>query len=113
MTEKPGGPSKWLRVVGIIGTAYLVVYSAIGLWHNDLFVSLGKSGGDGVHLHGLLAWLCFAGVVMFSVGLVGLVAPELGAGEYDIAARRRRFGPILLAGLLFYAASQVIAGWRS
>jgi hypothetical protein len=50
---------------------------------------------------------------MFSIGLVGLVAPALGDGEYDIAARRRRFGPILLVGLAFYVGSTVIAGLRS
>ncbi len=106
-------PSVWIRVVGMIGAVYIVVYGAMGLWRDDLLVSLSKSGSNGVHLHGPLAWLCFAGFVMFSIGLVGLVAPEFGDGEYDIAARRRRFGPILLVGLGFYVASTVIAGLRS
>jgi Na+-driven multidrug efflux pump len=106
-------PSVWIRAVGIIGAVYLVVYGAIGLWRDDLVVSLSKSSGNGVHLHGPLAWLCFAGFVMLSIGIAGLVAPEFGDGEYDIAARRRRFGPILLVGLGFYVGTTVIAGLRS
>jgi hypothetical protein len=115
MTDGSDGkaPSVWIRVVGMIGALWFVVYCAIGVWRDDLVVSLSKSSSNGVHLHGRLAWLCFAGSVMFSIGLVGLVAPEFGDGEYDIAVRRRRFGPILLVGVAFYVASQVIAGLRS
>jgi hypothetical protein len=115
MTDGSDGtaPSVLIRAVGAIGALCLVVYCAIGAWRGNLVVSLSKSGGNGVHLHGPLAWLCFAGSAMFSIGLIGLVAPEFGDGEYDIAVRRRRFGPILLIGLAFYVASQVIAGLRS
>jgi hypothetical protein len=100
-------PSVWLRVLGIIGAVYIVVYCAIGLQRDDLFVSLSKSGGDGVHLHGRLAWLCFAGAVMFSTGLVCLLAP--GDGEFDIGARRRRFGPLMVLGLVFFVAAKFMA----
>ena len=41
-------PSVWIRAVGIIGAVYLVVYGAIGLWRDDLLVSLSKSSGNGV-----------------------------------------------------------------
>ena len=86
MTDGTDGkaPSVWIRAVGIIGAVYLVVYGAIGLWRDDLLVSLSKSSGNGVHLHGPLAWLCFAGFVTLSIGIAGLVAPEFGDGEYDM-----------------------------
>ena len=106
-------PPVWIRIVGMMGAVYIVVYCAIGLWRNDLVVSLSKSAGNDVHLHGSLAWLCFAGSVMFAVGLAGFLAPQSGGGGFDVAARRRRFGPILLAGLALYVASQIIARWRS
>jgi hypothetical protein len=105
-------PSVWIRVVGIIGAVYIVGYCAIGLQRDDLFVSLSKSGGDGVHLHGRLVWLCFAGAVMFSTGLVCLLAPELGDGEFDIGARRRRFGPMMVLGLVFFVAAKFMADMR-
>jgi hypothetical protein len=107
--EEGYAPSVWIRAAGGVGAAYILVYSAVGLWRNDLFVSLSKASGDGVHLHRPLAWLWFAGAVLFSSGLFGLVAPQRGDGDYDIAARRRRFGPILLVGLALFIASQVIA----
>jgi len=115
MTGESDGkaPSAWIRVLGIIGAAFLVVYGTIGVLRNDLHVSLSKSSSAGVHLHGPLAWLCFAGLMMMSIGMVGLLAPEFGDGELNFAARRRRFGPILAVGLAFYVASQVIAGLRS
>ena len=115
MRREPDGnsPSMWIRAVGVIGAGYILVYSAVGLWRNDLFVSLSKSSSDGVHLHRPLAWLWFAGALLFSTGLFGLVAPELGDGGYDMAARRRRFGPILLAGLALFIAAQVMARARS
>jgi hypothetical protein len=106
-------PSAWLRVLGIIGAGFLVVYGAIGVLRNDLHVSLSKSSSPGVHLHGPLAWLCFAGMVTMSIGLIGFLAPEFGDGEFDFAARRRRFAPALVVGLVFYVAAQVIAGLRS
>jgi hypothetical protein len=115
MTDESDGkaPSMWIRVVGTIGAAYFVVYCATGLWRDDLLVSLSKSSSHGVHLHGPLAWLCFAGALMFSIGLVGFLAPAFGGGEFDASARRRRFGPILTVGLACYVAAQLIAGWRS
>ncbi|HEY6455317.1 MAG TPA: hypothetical protein VIY90_08570 [Steroidobacteraceae bacterium] len=102
-----------IRVVAMIAAPCFVVYCAIGVWRGDLFVSLSKSGGNSVHLHGPLAWLCFAGSAVFCIGLMGLVAPEFGDGEYNIAARRRRFGPIMLIGLAFFVAPQVFVGLRS
>ena len=106
-------PPAWMRVVGIIGAAYVVVYCAIGVWRDDLYVSLSKSSSNGPHLHGPLARLCFAGSVMMSIGIVGFLAPEFGGGAFDAAARRRRFGPIFAVGLAFYVGSPVIAGLRS
>jgi hypothetical protein len=106
-------PSAWMRVLGIIGAAFMVVYGTIGVLRDDLHVSLSKSSSAGVHLHGRLAWLCFAGLMMMSIGMVGFLAPEFGDGEFDFSARRRRFGPILAAGLAFYVGSQLIAGLRS
>lgn len=114
MTDEPDGrtPSAWMRVLGIIAAGYLVVYGLIGVSRDDLKVSLSKSGSAGVHLHGALAWLCFAGLSTMSIGLVRFLAPESGDGKFDFAARRRRFGPIFAVGLAFYVASQLIAGPR-
>jgi hypothetical protein len=106
-------PSAWIRALGILGAAFLVVYGTTGLLRDDLHVSLSKSSSAGVHLHGPLAWACFAGMMMMSIGIVGLLAPELGDGEFDFSARRRRFSPIFVVGAALYVASQVIAGLRS
>ena len=116
MTDDSDGetPPMWIRVVGIVGAAWLAGYCATGVWHDDLLVSLSKSSrAAGVHLHGFLAWLCFAGAVLFSIGLVGFLAPQFDGGEYDRAARRRRFGPIMLVGLVCYVVPQLIVGLRS
>lgn len=50
---------------------------------------------------------------MMSIGMVRFLAPEFGDGEFNFAARRRRFGPTVVVGLALYVASQVIAGLRS
>jgi hypothetical protein len=114
MTAESDGrvPSAWMRALGIVGAAYIVGYGTIGVLRNDLNVSLSKSSA-GVHLHGSLAWLCFAGMIMMSSGLARFLAPDLAGGQFDFAARRRRFGPTFALGLAFYIASQVIAGLRS
>jgi hypothetical protein len=78
--------------------------------HNDLKVAHAKSG-PGVHLHGLLAWVCFAGMVMMSIGGIRFLAP--GDGKFDFSGRRRRFGPLIVVGLVLYLAAQAIAGLRS
>jgi hypothetical protein len=100
-----------MRFLGIMGSAFIAVYGTIGVLRDDLNVSLSKSSA-GVHLHGPFAWLCFAGLMMMSIGLVRFLA-EFGDGKFDFTARRRRFGPIVAVGLAFYVASQVIAGLRS
>jgi hypothetical protein len=106
-------PSAWMRILGIIAAAGTIVYGTTGVLRDDLHVSLSKSSNAGVHLHGPLAWLCFAGMMMMSIGIVRFLAPEFGDGEFDFDARRRRFGPIFAIGAAFYVASQVIAGLRS
>jgi hypothetical protein len=104
-------PSAWMRVLGILGAAFLVLYGIVGVLRNDLHVSLSKSTSVGVRLHGPLAWACFAGMLLMSIGIIRFLAP--GDGEFDFAARRRRFGPMILVGGALYVASQVIAGLRS
>jgi hypothetical protein len=103
-------PSPLLRFLGIMAAAFLFLYGAVGVLHNDLKVTHSKSG-PGVHLHGPLAWVCFAGMVMMSIGFVRFLAP--GDGKFDFSARRRRFGPLVLVGLVLYLAAQAIAGLRS
>lgn len=105
-------PSVWMRMFGIIAAAFVAIYGAIGALRNDLNVSLSKSG-LGVHLHGLLAWLCFVGMLMMSVGIVRFLGPPFDSGAFDFDERRRRFAPLLLIGLVLYIASQAIAGGRS
>jgi hypothetical protein len=113
MTEESDhkAPSAWMRALGILGAAFLVVYGIMGVLRNDLHVSLSKSTSVGVRLHGPLAWACFAGMLMMSIGIVRFLAP--GDGEFDFAARRRRFGPIFVLGAMLYVASQVIASLGS
>ena len=106
-------PSMWMRVFGIIGAGFMVLYGALGVLRNDLHVSLSKSSSSGVHLHGFLAWLCFAGMMMMSIGLVRLLAPDAGASEFDFDARRHRFGPLFLSGLVLFGVAQLIADLRS
>ena len=43
-------PSAWMRALGILGAAFLVVYGIVGVLRNDLHVSLSKSSSAGVHL---------------------------------------------------------------
>jgi len=115
MTDDSDGrtPSAWMRALGIIGAVFMVVYGGIGVLRNDLHVSLSKSASAGVHLHGALAWLCFAGIILMSIGMVRFLAPDLGDDEFDFAARRRKFGPIFAVGLALYVLSQFIADLRS
>jgi hypothetical protein len=101
-----------MRFFGIMGAGFISVYGIIGLLRDDLEVSLSKSD-PGVHLHGRLAWLCFAGMMMMSIGLVRFLGPAPGYGEFDFDERRHRFGPMFAIGLALYAASQAIAGLRS
>jgi hypothetical protein len=105
-------PSPWMRFLGIMGAAFIGVYGTIGVLRDDLNVSLSKSGA-GVHLHGRLAWLCFAGMMMMSIGLIRFLGPASGDGKFDFDRRRRRFGPMVAVGLTLYAASQAIADLRS
>jgi hypothetical protein len=106
-------PSPWKRVLGIVGAVFLVGYGIVGLWRNDLHVSLTKTANSGVHLHGILAGLCFAGMAMMSIGLARFVAWESGEREFDFDARRRRHGPMFFGGLALFVATQAIADWRS
>ena len=106
-------PSTWMRVLGVIGAVFMVGYGTLGVWHNDLHVSLSKSASPGVHLHGFLAWLCFAGMLMMSIGLARFLAPGSGNNRFDFDARRRRHGPTFFVGLALFVAAQAIAEWRS
>jgi hypothetical protein len=106
-------PSTWKRVLAMIGAVFMVGYGAVGVWRNDLHVSLSKSSSPGVHLHGFLAWLCFAGMLMMSVGLALFVAPKSDEREFDFEARRRRHGPMFFVGLALFVAAQAIADWGS
>ena len=106
-------PSVWMRVLGILAAVFMVGYGIVGVWHNDLHVSLSKSSSPGVHLHGLLAWLCFAGMLMMSVALARFLAPESGSPEFDFDARRRQHGPMFFVGLAVFVVAQGIAEWRS
>jgi hypothetical protein len=106
-------PSTWMRVLGILGAVFMIGYGAVGAWHDDLRVSLLKSSNPGVHLHGFLAWLCFLGMLLMSIGLARFLAPEPGKDEFDFDARRRRHGPMFFVGLAFFVAAQAIADWRS
>jgi hypothetical protein len=101
-----------MRLFGIIAAAVMAIYGAIGVVRNDLNVALSKSG-VGVHLHGYLAWLCFVGMMMMSVGLVRFLSTPIDGGTFDFDERRRRFGPIFFIGLGLYVVSQAIAGGRS
>jgi hypothetical protein len=102
-----------MRALGIIGAVFMAGYGTFGVWRNDLHVSLSKSGNASVHLHGPLAWLCYAGMLMMSIGLTRFLAPESGEIEFDFDARRRRHGPLFFVGLALFVAAQAIADWRS
>lgn len=97
-------PSLWMRVLGIIAAVFVIGFGIVGVSRNDLTVAMAKSG-PGVHLHGPLAWLCFAGMTLMSVGCVRFLAC-FREGEFDFAARRRRFGPLVAIGLVLYVAAQ-------
>jgi len=91
-------PSPWARGLGILAAAFIAGYGAVGVLRNDLIVSLAKSSA-GVHLHGSLAWLCFAGILMMAVGMVRFLGPPFDDGNFDFDKRRGRFGPIFAIGL--------------
>ena len=105
-------PSPWMRLLGIMAAAFIAVYGIVGVLRDDLEVSLSKSSA-GVHLHGRLAWLCFAGMMLMSIGLIRFLGPAAGDGKFGFDERRRRFGPMFAVGLALYAASQAIADLRS
>ncbi|MBV8143824.1 MAG: hypothetical protein JO184_02365 [Gammaproteobacteria bacterium] len=106
-------PSMWMRCLGILGSVFMVGYGAIGVWRDDLHVSLSKSDHSGVHLRGALAWLCFVGIVMMSIGLIRFLAPASDeGGQFDFDARRRRHGPLFFLGLALFVVAQAIADWR-
>jgi hypothetical protein len=104
-------PSVWMRALGIGAGMFLVGYGIVGVSRNDLEVGLVKNS-PGVHLHGALAWVCFAGMTLMSVGLVRFLAC-FGEGRFDFDARRRRFGPMFVIGLVIYAAAQFIGDPRA
>ena len=104
-------PSVSMRILGIIAAAVLLVYGIVGVLRDDLAVSMAKSSPR-VHLHGALAWACFAGMTLMSVGIVRFLA-YFGEGRFDFDARRRRFGPLFAAGLVLYAVSQWLGDLRS
>jgi hypothetical protein len=108
-----GTPSRWMRVLGTIAAVFIFLYGAAGLLRNDLHVALSKSDHEGVHLHGVLAGLCFAGILMMSVGIIRLLGPAFGDGGFDFEARRRRFAPLFVLGLVLFVVSQAIAKLRS
>jgi len=93
-----------MRVLGILAAACMAIYGFIGVLRNDLKVSLSKSG-PGVHLHGYLAWICFTGMMMMSMGVVRFLSPPYVDGRFAFDERRRRFGPIFFIGLVLYGAS--------
>jgi hypothetical protein len=101
-------PSTGVRCLGIWAAAFMAMYGTLGVLRNDLSVSLSRSG-PGVHLHGPLAWLCVAGLLMMSIGSIRFLAPKSGWAEFDFDARRRRFGPMFALGLMLYVATQVVA----
>jgi hypothetical protein len=102
-----------MRVLGLVGSLFMIGYGLVGLWRNDLHVSLSKAANSGVHLHGILAWLCFAGMATMSIGMARFVAWESGEREFDFDARRRRHGPMIFGGLALFVAAQAIADWGS
>jgi hypothetical protein len=106
-------PSSWMRGLGIVCAALIAGYGGVGVLRNDLHVSVGKSDHVGVHLHGALAWLCFAGMLMMSIAIFRVVAPESGDGKYDFYARRNRYGPMFVLGLVLFIAAQGIASVRA
>jgi hypothetical protein len=112
MTDEYDGrfPSPLVRILGIAAAAFEAIYGAIGVLRNDLYASLSKSGG-GVHLHGPVAWLCFGGMLMMSLGAIRIL--RSGDGKLDFYERRSRHGPIFVIGLVLYAASQMISNGRS
>jgi hypothetical protein len=97
-----------MRVVGTLAAVFIAGYGLMGVMRNDLEVSLSKSG-PGVHLHGSLACLCCAGMLLMSIGLIRFLGPLPDDDGFDFDARRGRFGPMVLCGLILYALAQVMA----
>jgi hypothetical protein len=100
----------WKRFLGIMAAAFLAIYGAVGVLRDDLDASLSKSG-RGVHLHGPLAWLCFAGMIVMSIAAIRIFGPAPGVGKFNFDERRIRFGPLFGIGLVLYATSQIIGNW--
>jgi hypothetical protein len=101
-----GGVSwPWMCFLGITAAAFIAACAAIGVLRNDLRVSLSKSSA-GVHFHGRLAWLCFAGMMLMSIGLIRFLGPASGDGKFDFDDRRRRFGPIFAVRPALYTADR-------
>jgi hypothetical protein len=108
MTDEYDGsfPSPLARVLGTVAATFIAVYGAIGVLRNDLYASLSKSGG-GVHLHGPLAWLCFGGMLLMSLGAVRVLRSS--DRKLDFYERRNQQAPIFVIGLVLYAAALMLA----
>jgi hypothetical protein len=97
-------PSILLRCVGIAAAARLTLYGFIGVMRNELAITRFELNVGVMVIHGALAWLCFTGIMMMTVGIFRLLGPPFGDGTFDFEERRHRFGWIVLIGVGLFAA---------
>jgi hypothetical protein len=106
----PGIESPWIRCLGILAAAFVALYSFIGAVRNDLLVSFAKSDAR-VHLHGPLAWVACAGMIMMAVGVIRILGPGSGDDAFNLDERRQRYRPLAVLGLVICAAARGFATW--
>ena len=104
----PTYPGPAVRVLGVLAAGFLIVDGAIGVARNDLAAGLVRSGPI-VHLHGFLAWICYGGLLMMSLGIVRLCFPAPGTEHLDFFERRARYGLPAVLGIMIYVGAQLFA----
>jgi hypothetical protein len=99
--------STLVRLVGIIASVLIATDGLIGAMCNDLVVpEASKNSSVMLHFHGVLAWLCFAGMTIFAVGIFRFLGPPFGDDTLDFEDRRRRSVPLVAIGLGLFIALQ-------
>jgi hypothetical protein len=77
----------WSRVVVLLAAAASVAYGMDGLLRDDIYIPC-RSGCEGTHYHGHLAWLMFGAISTFTAGVLLLFFLRTGS-------KRRLIVPLL------------------
>lgn len=98
------------RVISTLVAAFLLAYGALGLYINDLFVP-GKHT-DGLHLHGLAAWLMYGAMLSAASVLISVVVDHYDRRKNENSYVKYRKTAKFI-GWAFFAASLGFHIWKA